>query len=358
MINQVARVLHLDSSSGWGGGQNQVRLLMRELAAQGVAQLCICPEGSPLSKKLADLNLPVHTIKWRGGSDPRATWSVFKALAEFDIVHCHDAHALQVALLPAKLRGRKLVGARRVPFKTNSFKWNQADRVVAVSNTVRQVLVESGVDADRIRVIHSGTDLEETRAVQPFTPSMRARHNIPANAFVIANAALFVAWKGQIVIPGAAALLPDVHWLIAGDGPMKSDIEAAIAHHGVADRVHMLGWLPDARQLLKEVDAYISASTEDGLGNSVTESLAMRVPVISADAGGGAEIVRPVHERTHAVLYEPGNPQSLAETVQKLRQPGMRERVLEAQDARFADFAIERTAAATLALYHELMQSR
>jgi L-malate glycosyltransferase len=352
------RVLHLDSSSGWGGGQNQVRLLMRELSARNVSQLCICPDQSPLAKKLRELGLPVKTIRWRGGSDPRAIWSVFNALGEFDVVHCHDAHALQVALLPAKIRNKKLVGARRVPFKTNSFKWNQADRVVAVSNTVKQVLVASGVDADRVRVIHSGTDLAETRAVQPFTPGMRSRHNIPADAFVIANAALFVAWKGQIVIPSAAALLPDVHWFIAGDGPMKPDIEAAIARYNVADRVHMLGWLPDARQLLKEVDAYISASTEDGLGNSVTESLALRVPVISADAGGGAEIVRPVHEQTQAVLYEPGNPQSLAETVNKLRQPGMRERVLEAQDARFADFAIERTAASTLALYHELVQSR
>lgn len=355
--NARVSVLHLDSSSSWGGGQNQVRLLMRELSRRGITQLCICPEGSPLAKRLTDLQLPVQTIRWRGGSDPRALWAVYQALSKFDIVHCHDAHALQVALLPAKLRGAKLVGARRVPFKTNSFKWNQADRVVAVSHSVKQVLVDSGVDADRIRVIHSGTDLNETRAVQPLVPGMRARYNIPNDTFVIANAALFVAWKGQLVIPAAAALLPDVHWFVAGDGPLKGEIEAAIARHGVAGRVHMLGWLPDARQLLREVDAYISASTEDGLGNSVTESLALRIPVISADAGGGAEIVRPVHAQTQAVLFEPGNPQSLAETVNNLRLPGMRDRVLQAQDVRFADFAIERTADATLAMYHELLNT-
>jgi glycosyltransferase involved in cell wall biosynthesis len=351
------RILHLDSSTGWGGGQNQVRLLMRELAKENVEQLCITPKGSPLAQRLQATQLPVKTITWSGGSDPRAMWSIFRALAQFNVVHCHDAHALQVALLPAKMRGAKLFGARRVPFDTNAFKWNQADRVVAVSNTVKDVLIRSGVDAHRIRVIHSGTDLAETRAVTPFQPTLREQLNIPANAFVIANAALFVAWKGQLVIPPAAALLPDVHWLIAGKGPMQAEIEAAIAKHDVADRVHMLGWLPDARQLLKEVDAYISASTEDGLGNSVTESLALRVPVISADAGGGAEIVRPVQNQTHAVLFEPGNPESLAATVNKLRAPGMIERVLLAQDERFKDFAIERTAQSTLALYREVLSS-
>jgi glycosyltransferase involved in cell wall biosynthesis len=350
-------VLHLDSSHGWGGGQNQVRLLMRELNNAGIRQLCICPEGSPLSQRLAQARLPVRAIRWRGGSDPRAMWSVLRALPAHDIVHCHDAHALQVALLPARLRGAKVIGARRVPFTTSAFKWNRADRVIAVSSTVREVLIASGVAEQRIRVVHSGTDLAETRAVQPFEPPMRAQRGIPAHAFVIANAALFVAWKGQLVIPPAAALLHDVHWLLAGDGPMKAELEAAVTRHGVQDRVHLLGWLPDARRLLREVDAYVSASTEDGLGNSVTESLALRVPVLSADAGGGAEIMRPVHQKSGAVLFEPGDPRSLAQAVTRLREPGLRERVLAAQDERFRDFAIERTAAATLEVYREVLGS-
>lgn len=348
-------VLHLDSSSGWGGGQNQVRLLMRELAKRNVRQLCICPQGSPLAHRLVEARLPVRTIRWRGGSDPRALWSVLRALHAFNVVHCHDAHALQVALLPAKLRGTKVIGARRVPFTTSAFKWNRADRVIAVSDTVRQVLIKSGVTPERIRVIHSGTDLDETRAVKPMQPHLREQLELPAEVFTIANAAYFVAWKGQLVIPPAAALLPDVHWFIAGDGPMKDEIHAAIVRHNVGDRVHMLGWLPDARRLLKEVDAYVSASTEDGLGNSVTEALALRVPVLSANAGGGAEIVRPVHERTGAALFDAGDPHSLADAVTRLRQPGVRERVLAAQDERFQDFAIERTAAATLAVYQEVL---
>jgi glycosyltransferase involved in cell wall biosynthesis len=328
---------------------------MRELAKANVPQLCICPAGSPLSQRLGELGLPVRTVKWRGGSDPRVLWSVLRALRDYNIVHCHDAHALQIALLPAALRGVPVIGALRVPFKTNAFKWNRAHRVIAVSHTVRKMLVESGVHPHRIRVIHSGTDLHETRAVAPYQPSLRAQYGIPPNAFVIANAAQMIAAKGQLVIPAAAERLRDVFWLIAGDGPLKSDLQTAIAQHHVADRVHMLGWLPDARRLLKEADAYVSTSTEDGLGNSITESLAMRIPVLSADASGGAEIVRTVNEKTGSALFEPRDAASLAAAVTRLRQPGMRELVLAAQDERFADFTIQRTVAATLATYHEVL---
>lgn len=348
-------VLHLDSSSGWGGGQNQVRLLMRELQRRSIKQLCLCPTDSPLAARLQAEQLPVQTIGWRGGSDPRAMWRIFRALRHYNIAHCHDAHALQVAILPAKLRGAHLIGARRVPFTTSAFKWNRAQRVVAVSHTVKDILVRSGVQPARIRVVHSGTDLQETRGVAPLQPSMRAQRGVADDAFVVANAAYLVSFKGQMVIPPAAALLPDVHWFLAGAGPLKEKLEAAIAQHGVADRVHLLGWLPDARQMLLEVDAYVSASTEDGLGNSVTESLALRIPVISADAGGGAEIVRPIQERTGAVLFEPGNSQALAAAVRKLRDPQIRRAVLTAQDERFRDFAIERTAEQTLAVYGEVL---
>ena len=61
------RVLHLDSSHAWGGGQNQVRLLMRELGRAGIEQLCICPASSPLAHRLRQMELPVQPIAWRGG---------------------------------------------------------------------------------------------------------------------------------------------------------------------------------------------------------------------------------------------------------------------------------------------------
>lgn len=356
-MSERLSVLHLDSNLAWGGGQNQIRLLMGELARSAIRQLCICPTGSILSERLAAAGLPVRTIPWRGGSDPRAVWRVLRMLAQFDIVHCHDAHALQIALLPGRLLRKPLVASRRVPFRTNAFKWNRADAVIAVSAHVRAGLIRDGVEAQRIHVVHSGTDAEETRSVAAAAPTLRARYGVPADAFVVANAAALIPLKGQRIIPEAATRLPDVHWLIAGDGPDRQEIASAITRNGVAGRVHLLGWLADARPLFKEADVYLSASTEDGLGNSVTECLALGVPVVSADGGGGAEIVRPVHERTQAVLYPANDVAALVHQIRRLRDPALRARVIAAQAERFPDFDIRRTAPQTLALYRQLVRS-
>jgi glycosyltransferase involved in cell wall biosynthesis len=339
----------------WGGGENQVRLLVRELAKAGVRQLCVCPADSPLAQRLANLNLPVQPIRWRSSSDPRVLFALWKALDRFDIVHCHDAQALQMTLLPAKLRGIPVIAARRVRFKTSAFKWNRADRVVAVSETVRERLIADGIEPGRIVVIHSGTDMTETRGVRSQVPSLRNQLGVPGDAFVAGSAAAFSAPKNLTLIPQAAALLPDVHWLLAGEGPERARIEAAIAANDVADRVHLLGWLADARALLKELDVYVSTSVDDGLGNSITESLALQVPVIAADAGGPAEILRPIHARTGSVLFEPRSAQALAAAVTRVRADAqLRAEIVALQDVRFADFAIEKTAAATLELYDEM----
>ncbi|MGQ0560467.1 MAG: glycosyltransferase [Gemmatimonadota bacterium] len=356
-MSQPISVVHVSSNRSWGGGENQVRLLMRELAARDVRQLCVCPAGSPLSERLGRLNLPVKPITWATSSDPRALFAIARTIRDFDIAHCHDAAALQLALLPAKLRGVRMVGSRRVRFKTSALKWNRADRVIAVSQTVRSELLKSGVRPEQIVVIHSGSDLEESRSVQPLRPSFRERLGIPADAFVAGSAAAFHAPKNLTLIPEAAAQLPAVHWLIAGDGPERARIEAAIAQHGVRERVHLLGWLEDARPMLKELDAYVSTSLDDGLGNSITESLALRVPVIAAAAGGPEEIMRPIEEQTHAVLFEPRAAQALARKINQLRDLEVRAAVIAAQDQRFATFAIARTASRTLDLYRELLAS-
>jgi hypothetical protein len=66
--------------------------------------------------------------------------------------------------------------------------------------------------------------------------------------------------------------------------------------------------------------------------------------------------MKPIHDRTGAVLFEPRNARALADAITKLRAAGMRERVVAAQDERFADFAIERTGTATLAVYREVVK--
>lgn len=353
------RVLHIDGGRRWGGGQNQVRLLMRGLARHSaVAQLCLSPAGSPLEYRLREEGLPVRGIVWRRGIDLRALRAIARHVRDFDAIHCHDAHALQLALLPGRLHRRPIIASRRSCFRTRAAKWNLATRVIAISEAVRTLLLESGVREEKIRLIPSGIDPAEIVALPPLDPPLRTRIGMPANGFLAGNVGTLLEYKQQTLIPQAAARLRNVQWVIVGEGPRRPAIEAAIVAHGVTAHVHLPGNIADARRCLRELDVFVFTSQGEALGTSVLDAMAAGVPVVAADDAGPAEVLRPVHERVGASLFRPGDADALANLVRRVRdEPALAPLMASFQRERLLDFDIARTAEATLALYQEVARS-
>jgi glycosyltransferase involved in cell wall biosynthesis len=350
------RVLHIDSGRRWGGGQNQVRLLMRQLATRGIEQMCVCPVQSPLATRLRDEALPVDPIEWEGGLDFAAFRAIGRRVRGFDIIHCHDAHAFQLALLPAKLRRRPILAMRRVCFDTRPLKWNQATRVIAISEAVRKTLLASAVREDKIRIIPSGIDPAEVVALLPLDPPLRRRIGADGR-FLAGNVGTLLEYKQQTLIPQAAARLRDVHWVIVGEGPQRDVIESSIVAHGVGAHVHLTGNIADARRCLRELDVFVFTSMGEALGTSILDAMAMGVPVVASDDAGPAEVLRPVHERTGASLFRAGDPDAIAHVVRRVRdEPVLAPLMASFQRERVEDYHIARTADATLALYAEVMR--
>jgi glycosyltransferase involved in cell wall biosynthesis len=351
------RVLHIDGGRRWGGGQNQVRLLMHELAGHRVEQLCLCPTGSPLAMRLRDEGLPVEPIEWRRGTDFGAFRSISGRLRAFDVVHCHDAHAFQLALLPSKLRRRPILATRRVCFDTRPLKWNQATRVIAISDAVKQTLVSSSVREEKIRIIPSGIDTAEVLALPPLDPPLRSRVGVRPGRFLAGNVGTLLEYKQQTLIPQAAARLRDVHWVIVGEGPRRDTIQSAITAHGVGAHVHLTGNIADARRCLRELDVFVFTSIGEALGTSILDAMAAGVPVVASDDAGPAEVLRPVHEKTGASLFRAGDPDAIAHIVRRVRdEPALAPLMASFQRERVEDYHIARTADATMALYEEVVR--
>src|SRR5882724_171672 len=159
------RVLHVDSGRDWRGGQNQVWLLCRELSRQAeVEQALVTKQGSELAQRSAASGVTVQGTTWEIGLDPRAWWHLRRTVAAFapDIIHVHDSHALTLAATVAG--GRRLVATRRVDFHVGRFSaWRRPDRIIAVSQAVKQILTGDGVAADAITVVPDGIDPDEIR---------------------------------------------------------------------------------------------------------------------------------------------------------------------------------------------------
>jgi glycosyltransferase involved in cell wall biosynthesis len=350
-------VLHIDGGHGWAGGQNQVRLLVRELASMGFRQMCLCPEGSPLEERLRLEGLPVRSIPWRGGSDPRAMFAIGRNLRHYHLVHCHDAHALQAAIIPASLLALPIVATRRVCFDTRALKWNRARRIIAISEAVRDTLLKAGVDAAKIRLIHSAIDVQEMRSLSQAKPTLRGQLKLASNEFIAGNIGSLVGYKSQALIAQAAAHAEGVTWVVIGEGRERAAIESAIRENAVDRNVLLAGAIPDARRTLKEMNVFVFPSVGEALGTSVLDAMAVGVPVIAADSAGPAEVLRPVHEETGATLFPPGDAAALARIVCRVRDDArLRDAMITAQNRRIEDFRIERLAMQTLDVYREVLR--
>jgi glycosyltransferase involved in cell wall biosynthesis len=315
----TVRVVHVASGREWRGGQRQVWLLARELARTGaVEQVVVTGAASELARRLDDERIPVHCARWTAGLDPRVLPSIVsESRSDHAVLHAHDAHALTLAGIGARLTGTPFIATRRVdfPLRRRGF-WGRADRVIAISRAVADVLVADGIAAERVTVIPSGISLEETRA----TPRLgvRERLTLPAGSLIAANVAALVPHKDHATLLRAAAVLresvPGLHWVIAGEGPLRGAIERLRSELDLEGRVHLLGHIPDPTRLIADADVYVMSSSQEGLGTSVLDAMALGIPVASTAAGGLPEML----SEGSGLLVRPGDADALADAVRRV----------------------------------------
>ncbi len=123
-------------------------------------------------------------------------------------------------------------------------------------------------------------------------PASRADLGVPEDAPMMLGLGRLHAVKGFDVLIRAAARLPYVYCVIAGEGPERARLTALIATLGLGERVKLIGWRTDSGALLKAADVFVSSSRHEPLGNMVLEAFAAQTPVLAAKAEGPAEIIR------------------------------------------------------------------
>jgi glycosyltransferase involved in cell wall biosynthesis len=287
----TTRVVHVASGREWRGGQRQVWLLARELARlDGIEQVVVTGPRTDLARRLRLDDIPIHEVPWSAGLDLRVVPAVVaEARGHSAVLHAHDAHATTLAGIASWISGAPFVTTRRVDFPLrHPAMWKRARRVIAISQAVADVLAEGGVAPDRITIIPSGIAIDEARATTPM--GIRHRLGLAPDAMVAANVASLVGHKDHATLLRTAAVLqqslPGVHWVVAGDGPLRRTMEELRAHLGLGPRVHFLGHVPDPVGLIADADVFVMSSSQEGLGTSVLDAMACGTPVASTAAGG------------------------------------------------------------------------
>src|SRR5205085_6193581 len=190
---------------------------------------------------------------------------------------------------------------------------------VAMSEFIKRRLVKVGMKPDNVLVIHQGVD---TKRFVPGTQQkmkLAAENKIDSNAVFLVSINRLVPFKRTDVTLRALAMLisRDVrtHLFVAGDGPLRAELESLAESLGVSQYVHWLGHYPSPEVLLQSCDVFVIASVGEAFGYVTAEAMSCGLPVVGSRSGSTPELVE--HGRT-GLLAEPLDPVSFANAIQTL----------------------------------------
>jgi glycosyltransferase involved in cell wall biosynthesis len=357
------RVVHLDCGRDWRGGQAQVLMLMKGLARRGVANLMLAPSG-PLLDRARDLGFECERWSPKGDWDLGAMVRAAQQLESMrpDVVHCHDAKSHAAGVPAARMAGVKaVVVSRRVAFPVASnplsaLKYRMpVDRYLCVSSAVIERLRAAGVRETRLALVPDAFELVSG----PPATDLRQWIGVPSDAPLVTTVAALTPEKGHSDLLQAAARvvdrMPETHFVWLGEGRCRESLLCRRAQLALDNRVHLLGHRPDAQQLLSQSTVCALASTEEGLGTSLIEALALGVPVVATAVGGVPEVIR---DGQTGRLVPPRNQDALAAAlIEALSSPSLRRSWSEAGRLSVQRFQVDCMAERTISEYSAILRA-
>jgi len=314
----------MDAGKEWGGGQKQTLLLMRELIKRGYPAKLIVQPDSPIHQKASGASIPVWSLRMRGEMDIIAFLKLARKMKRDRclLVHFHDAHSLALGSAAASWMKVPLrVISRKVafPLKTNPLSHlkytRDIDAVIAVSQEVKRVLAGGGIDPEKIRVIPDGVDYSSFENASS-GGYLRKELSFAPDDFLVGIVAHLADHKGHRYLIEATRVLkarvPKVKVIVVGAGPLRMGLGRQARESRVEEMVFFLGFRDDIPQILASLDLFVLSSTQEGMGSSILEAMASRLPVVASKAGGIPELVG--HEET-GLLVPPRDPKALAEAI-------------------------------------------
>ena len=363
-MEKQIKVLHMDSSLLWGGGQSQINTLIRESQHLPLEHHLASPKGSQLYSK---------TRTELGGYVPLSRNIILGLISFLKIrnyclkngiqiihAHCGKSHTFGYWLKRFFLPGIILIVHRRIPAKVRAnivsrkkFIDPVVDHFICVSDYIKGVLLSAGVDGTKISTIRSSkkpfsslpSDKSNARSAL-----LRTNGLAPNGEFFILSAARLVPDKGLFILIEAfrkfVRQFPQARLLIAGEGELEAPLKVASKSLIDAGQVVFLGFRKDVPELLMGADVFAIPSLSEGLGSTIVEAMFARTAVIGSSVEGIPELIRHGHT---GILVPPADATGLCEAFMRLAEnPGERAELAArantwAQEACGAEIMVQKT---------------
>lgn len=325
------RIVHSESSQGWGGQEIRVFAELAWMRAQGHwVGLTADPESS-IAQRARKEGMPFFPLRshkaWLPLAVPElAAWLVKN---QVEVVNTHSSNDGWVVGLAARLCRRPvIIRSRHIEvdypnrFLSRISYGLLPDHVVTTSQRIAERLVsELSLRSSDVTCVATGVDLKK------FDPALkgtlREELGLAPGVALVGMISVLRSWKGHATFLEAIARLGEssacpVHFVIAGDGPGRDELAGKVARNSAGKAVTLLGYRADVPNLLASLDLLVLPSyAHEGIPQIILQAQAMQRAVVASAIGGIPEVVE---DGVTGLLVPPQDGAALAHKIAVLLQ--------------------------------------
>lgn len=341
-----AELCHVNLARGFRGGERQTELLVRELAARGIAQRIVLRAGQPLAERLADVpGLTRLTIGKPFAGHARRVRGAF--------LHAHDGKGAHFAHAAHVLSGCDYLITRRVDNRPSGSwltarMYRKARAVVVLSEAIGRIMREQLAGLATVCIPSAAGEL-------PVDADNAAalRRAFGDACIVVQVGALDDSQKGQHDLIAAARRLTaqDAGWrfVLVGGGRDEAALREAASG---CQTIHFAGQVDNVGDYLAAGDLFAFPSVHEGLGSTLLDAMNAALPIVATRVDGIPEIVT---DEQSGLLVAPRDPEALGGALARLRrEPALARRLAATGRQRALAYTVRAMADRYVALYGEL----
>lgn len=351
------RILHFTGSFNQGGTERQALETVRGLISAGEfdVRLATLNANGPLLGDAQELmgdpisEFPIDSFFSRSFAGAISACARLIKDENIALVHSHDFYTNMFAAAAGSFAGvavriaskRETFGMRsRSQASAENLVFKGSDAIVANSLAVKEMLVEHGIDSEKVSVIYNSLDTK--RFVNANANGIRSELDLPDGVPLITLVAnLRHDVKNVPMLLRAAKKVSETtqaHFVVAGEGPLETELKDQADGLGIAENVSFVGRSMKVPELLSASFAGVLTSNAEGFSNSIIEYMAAGKPVVATRVGGAAEVIT---EGETGFLVEANDCETMAERLLSLlgdpqNAAGMGERGRNLAEVRFA----------------------
>jgi glycosyltransferase involved in cell wall biosynthesis len=285
MAKPHVRLLQAIAGGAHGGAEMFFVRLAAAFARAGVEQRLVVRRDQPWAKTLRAAKIPLRPVAFGGALDVVSGRTFAQEVTAFDPDVVLTWMNRATRFCPRRKAGTRPLHIARLGGYYDLKYYQRCDHLIGNTQDIVRYLVAEGWPAARAHYVPNFVDATPAAALP------RATFETPDDAPLIVALGRLHQNKAFDVLLKALARLPTTYLWLAGEGPLRQELEGLAARLDVRWRVRFLGWRDDVPSLLASADILACPSRAEPLGNVVIEGWAHRRPVIAAASEGPRALV-------------------------------------------------------------------